>query len=305
MVLSFFKRDKKEESPSSSAVPVQKKAAPARARVGFFEDLTVKPLTFGIETQVRSASLRRGSVDELRTLLANDELEAALLPTWDFLQIGGLQLIPGTCVSTYGAANMFLLCSKVLPTEITRVLVDHESFGARSLASIVLPQQMSVRPEFTRSPVPLNPRTYNFEADPHDAFLVVGDNALLIDRSKFAWVWDLSAAWAKYSEVPLVMHVWCCRRGVYLRGLPDELARTAAANQKDLEVMVTKEAERLNVARPGMELIFRHALRTAYSTVELTALRRFVRELANAQLLPGSVQFNVYRDPSGTRAPGM
>ncbi|MEQ8819463.1 MAG: MqnA/MqnD/SBP family protein [Sumerlaeia bacterium] len=311
-MLSFFKKkaEVEEEPPSGSqrssgsSTKVSAAKNQNRLRVGYFSDLTTLPLTYGIENNVRStSSVRKASVDELRGGLEEGEYEAALLPVWDFVKtINKLTLIPGTCVSLLGTANMFLLCSKVLPTEIQRVLVDYESFGGRSLAEIVLPNQMSIRPEFTRSPVPINPLTYDFQSDPHDAYLIAGEHALLVNRASFVWVYDLTKAWHNYNKQTYVMHVWCARRGVNLRKLPDELTALARMNEGRSDELAAKEADRLGLPMETMKLILKHALRVGLGPQELTGVRHYAKELAANRLISGTIAFSVYQPKKQTVA---
>lgn len=205
--------------------------------------------------------------------------------------------------SVFGPSNVFLLCSKVLPTEIRRVLVDYESYGARSLGHILLPAQMGVRPDFIRSDVSLNPREFDFDADPHEAYLLVGENALLANHSKFRWIYDLGKGWHGLTSSPFVFHVWACRRGVDLKGVEKELADTVKMNIQGADDYISKERDRLHVGA-GLEVIFKRILRTECGPAEISALRHYVRELMRAQVVKGASQFQVYRPPvaAGMRA---
>jgi predicted solute-binding protein len=220
----------------------------------------------------------------------------ALLPTWDFLKVGRMNLVTSAAVSVYGPSNTYLLCSKVLPSEIQRVLVDHESFGGRSLSEFLLPPQTGSRPEYTRSDVPLK-YNYDFEGDPHDAFLLVGENALLAPRSIFTWTYDLGGGWSKLTNAPFVMHVWCCHRGVDLRGVEKEILDACRASTSHIPEIVHKEKERLGVAT-GLEMVYQKLYKTDCGPTEIAALRQYAQELAKAQLTRGP-QFMVYRPPVG------
>lgn len=271
-----------------------------RLRVGFFEDLTTKLLTHGLEKAASNMGTRRCEVSEVRELLERGELDVGLLPAWDFLHINNLELIQGTCISMAGPGNILLLCSKVLPTEIRTVLVDYESFGARSLLHILLPSQTATHPQIRRSPVPLDPARYDFMNDPHDAFLLVGDHSLRIKKSAFAWVWDLSAAWSMHANTPLVLHVWCCRKGLALRDLEDGLASTARQNFRSVGEIAEKEAERLRAPADILKKLITSVFRVEGGPQQVAGLRLYLRELVRAKLLDKPRQFMVHQDKTSS-----
>lgn len=305
-MLKFFKRSHAEEkiaaskgeAPAKASVAVKKAAGPIRG--GYFVDLTTQLLVSGIDQVSRGATMRRYDVGEVRRLMSEGELDVGLLPVWDFLQAGKLRLVPGAAISTVGPASMYLLCSKVLPTEISHILVDHESFGARSIAEILLPQQTGVRPEFHRSDVPLDPLKFDFDRSGHSAFLIVGEHALRTRKDYFAWTWDLSEAWHGYAQAPLGMHVWCCQPGVNLKGLEQELEGLARQNSKSPGVIVRTESERTGISERSMEVILQSLLHTACGPAEISGMRRYVKELVRARLNVSMRQFNVYQSPEGS-----
>lgn len=267
-----------------------------RIRLGYFDDFTTRTLVQSIDKSVRMATMRRGSVEEVREWAQLGEIDVALLPTWDFLKVGRMNLVTSAAISVFGPSNTYLLCSKVLPSEIQRVLVDHESFGGRSLSEFLLPAQTGSRPQYTRSPEPLKPG-YDFASDEHDAFLLVGENALLAPRAKFTWTYDLGGGWSKMTNAPFVMHVWCCHRGVDLRGVEKELLDSCRNSQTHIPEIVQREKERLGVGS-GMEMVFQKLYKTDCGPTEIAALRQYAQELAKAQLTR-SPQFMVYRPPVG------
>ncbi len=273
-----------------------------RVRLAYFDDFTTKTVTHALEKCVKMATMRRGSVDEVREWFEQDEVDVALMPAWDFMKVGRLSMVPGVCVSTVGPSNMYLLCSKVLPTEIRRVLVDRESFGGRSLAEVLLPAQTGTHPEFTRSDVPLS-HDFDFSGDPHDAFLLVAENALLANKTSFTWNFDLGGAWHSHTNAPFVMHVWGCRRGVDLRGVEKEIVDAARSSMTFLSEIVQKEMSRLGVAS-GLEPVYQKLIKTDCGPTEVAALRHYAQELAKRRLTRNP-QFQTYRPPVAVGGAGF
>ncbi|MCB2156104.1 hypothetical protein KQI84_14605 [bacterium] len=266
-----------------------------RLKLGYFDDFTTRALVRGIEAVRTPVISQQYSRDDLLEGLKHEVLDVALLPTSDFLTTPNLNMLKGAGISTVSSANMFLVLSKGLPTEIRRVLVDQNDLGAGLLAELLLPRQIGQHPQFTQSKVPLDARRFNFDSDPHDAYILAGENALLARRSAFSWAWDLSQGWFSQTNAPYVMHVWACRRGINLYNLDQELTDLAHLNTNEAAMIAQKEAERLTLPPNIMTKIYQHALRTPLGEPEIAGLRTYVKELGQARLLPGTPHFSVYR----------
>lgn len=277
------------------------KSGVMKMRLGFYEDLSTAPIVAGIEGMVKSAIVRRGTLDEVRQLFAAGEFEAALLPAVDALRAPNHCIIPCSAVSALGASRMMILVSKQLPTEIKRVLVDQEDWGADALAKVLLSKKVGVRPEFVRSDKPLDPATYNLtQNDGYDAYILTGRNCFFIRREAFAFSMDLTQIWYEIAKLPYVMHCWVVQKGRNIGTLEKEISDVAKRNETSKE-LVSKAAERSKIAESGVKAVYERALLMRFDNQTIQSIRQFAKELTMARVVL-TPQTAIYSPPIAKRA---
>jgi predicted solute-binding protein len=260
---------------------------PLKARVGYAEDMTTMPIVNGIDGIVRSALVRRlQTVDEVRQAFTSGDLDVALLPTTDVVRMREVSIIPCSSVATMGASRLITLFSKSIPTEINRVLVDAEDLGGTPLAQLMINRKLSIRPEFHRSPVPLDPSSYNLQQnDGYDAYLLTGKNCFMVRRDQFAFIMDLTLAWYEFTRLPYVVHVWAMRKSARIGALDKELGDVMRRNEGSNEA-ASRTSERLGVSESGIRAVYDKALVTTFDQVITQSIRRYGQELAQNRIVP-------------------
>jgi predicted solute-binding protein len=273
-----------------------------KPRLGYFEHLTTLPVTFNIEGLARAATCRRVPLTEVWTSLDDiGDLEVGLLPAPEALKSSRLQIVPSSCVSVLGPSNLFVIASRVFPGEIQSLVVDHDDFGMADLAVALLAQKAMVRPRLERSEVPLDPRSFDFKSDGHDAYLLSGYSALLIRREAFAWTMDISQSWHDLTKLPLVVHVWVVRKNVSLGRVDRELTEVAQRSSYEIPAMARREAEKQGIPTAGLEQFLSRILRTEMGPQEMTSLRRYAKEVAAVQPEFPPLPPNFYQAGTQTR----
>ncbi len=274
-----------------------------RVRLGYFEDFTTVPVTMGLEGMVRSAAVRRGSPEEIVEAIRNDDLDGGLVPSASALTLRNHALIPAAAVTTLGASRCMMVFANKLPAEITRVLVEPNDLGATPLARLLFPKKLMARPEFLASDQPLDPATFDFNADHGvDAFLLTGRNALLMRKDAFSFQWDMTLAWYEYTRTPFVMHCWVIRKGLNVSRLEKELLEVVKRQESRIDA-AGKVAERYRLGESSVRTVFERGFMTEFNTMVLTSLRRYGKELAQARILP-TIPLQVYTESSSRRATG-
>lgn len=256
-----------------------------KTRVGYFEDLTSLPVTYGIDNVVKSAQVRRMPLSEVRELLAEEQLEVALVPVTDAFQLANYAAIPCSCVAAAGASRLFMIFSKQLPTEIKRVLVDPDDFGSVNLAKLLFARKLMVRPEFFYAEQPIDPRQYDLNQDDgFDAYLTTGTSNFYIRKDAFPFSWDLTLAWYEYARMPYVIHCWVTRKGVRLDKLEKELGDVAKRNEVS-DDLAQRSSERFDLAQSSVAAVYQKALATSFSPLMVTSMRRLGQELTQAKVM--------------------
>ena len=138
-------------------------------------------------------------------MLARGEADAAMIPVIEYQRISGIKISPHTCVSSRSRVRSVVLVSKVPVRQIQSVALDTTSRTSAVLVRILLAKFYGLSPEY-RPAAPRLPEMLNSS----DAALVIGDPAMLIDRSGLE-VYDLSEEWLKHTGLPFVFAFWAIR----------------------------------------------------------------------------------------------
>jgi chorismate dehydratase len=134
------------------------------------------------------------------------ELDAGPLPVAEVFRLGGLLRPVGDfCVATGSRANSVLLLSETPAESLDGKTVAVTSHTATSiqLLRVLFAEVWHVRPA----------RYVGLDA-PHDARLVIGDEALRLRRGDppHRIIYDLGAEWRRLTGLPFVFAVWAIRK---------------------------------------------------------------------------------------------
>src|ERR1044072_400650 len=138
-------------------------------------------------------------------LLAEGRADAALIPVIEYQRVRGLEIAPGACVSSKASVRSALLASRRPIARRGSGALDPSSRPSAALIQIILSRFYGLSPSYRTSP----PRIEEMlETD--DAALIIGDPAMLIDRSSL-YVYDLAEEWRKHTGLPFVFAFWAVR----------------------------------------------------------------------------------------------
>lgn len=139
-------------------------------------------------------------------LLREGRADAALIPVIEYQRIPGLAIAPGACVASRSRVKSVVLASRVPIEKVATIALDTSSRTSAALIQIILRKFYGLTPRCRTSP----PRIEEMlETD--DAALIIGDPAMLIDRSSL-YVYDLAQEWRKHTGLPFVFAFWAIRQ---------------------------------------------------------------------------------------------
>lgn len=138
-------------------------------------------------------------------LLKEGRADAALIPVIEYQRIPDLVIVPGACVASRSRVKSVVLASRVPIDNVRSLALDTYSRTSAALIQIILQKFYGLSPVCRTSP----PRIEEMlGAD--DAALIIGDPAMLIDRSSL-YVYDLAEEWRKHTGLPFVFAFWAVR----------------------------------------------------------------------------------------------
>src|SRR5262249_37558217 len=155
-------------------------------RIGAVNYLNTKPLIFELESLAPEAELVLDVPSRLADLLAEGNLDVALIPVIEYFRAGSYTIVPDIAIASRGPVLSVTLFSRVPWTEIRRVALDEGSRTSAALCQILLRKRYGVRPVV--EPLPLDRAAEEVSAD---AVLLIGDRAMRACLPGFVHAFDL------------------------------------------------------------------------------------------------------------------
>jgi chorismate dehydratase len=182
--------------------------------------LNAAPLCYSFiygEQKERCRFLSDAAPARCAELLAEGRADAALIPVIEYQRIPGLKVAPGACVASKSKVQSVVLASRVPVTEVRSVALDTSSRTSAALIQIILNRFYGLSPMYRTSPPHIEEML-----ESSDAALIIGDPAMLIDRTRLH-VYDLAEEWRKHTGLPFVFAFWAIRKDSILLSSRDSL----------------------------------------------------------------------------------
>lgn len=162
--------------------------------------LNSKPLIHGYDGPVRLAH-----PSELARELAAGQLDAALVPTFEFLREPHYVLVDDVAIASDGVVHSVLLGYRGELRDVRSVALDPASMTSANLLRVLLREFHGIAPEFGAS---------------GEAQLLIGNQAIdFRDRADHdLHILDLGEEWKRCTGLPFVFAAWALRRD--LKNLP-------------------------------------------------------------------------------------
>jgi chorismate dehydratase len=150
------------------------------------------------------------------SLLANGEVDAALVPVIEYQRIPNIAIIPDVCVGSKTAVrSVVLVTRKNNLKKVERVALDQSSRTSAALVKILFREFLGFEPQWTTAA----PDIQSMMRDA-DAALIIGDPAMTVPRDEFR-VFDLATLWHEFTRLGFVFAMWMVRK--------DSLSKVASA----------------------------------------------------------------------------
>lgn len=192
--------------------------------------LNAAPLCYSFvsgEQRSRCEFLSDAAPARCAEMLAEGRADAALIPAIEYQRIAGLKVAPGVCVASRREVRSVLLASRVPLERVRTVALDNSSRTSAALIQIILGHFCGIEASYCQSP----PRLAEM-LEANDAALIIGDPAMLIDRSSLH-IYDLAEEWRKHTGLPFVFAFWATRAdSTTWADKPDNLTLQEAAQGK-------------------------------------------------------------------------
>ena len=227
------------------------------------------PITTGRVALTPGAEIVLGNPQELNKLMASDELDAASVSLFYYLQQKErLELFKTVSISSFSPVGSVELYSKIPLRDLDgkTIQVPKSSATSINMMRVLLLEEYGVKPNLVECD---EPDCFDINAE---AALVIGDRALLVEE---AWALkkpiktDLASWWFNLTKLPAVFGVWVYKK---------RLEQNHFTEIENLE-RIFKEAKELGLGDLMSEVLAEAALRFGGRLDEERLLRYYKQEL--------------------------
>ena len=224
-----------------------------RLRISAISYLNTAPLMWDFEHEPGRTKLRE-QFDVTYTIpsacakaLRDGTADIGIIPAAAYASIPGLVILPGVAIAARNAVRSILLVSNKPLDQVKSVAMDTSSMTSVALCKVLLEKWLGGRREYS----PMAPDLGTM-LGACDAALLIGDPALLVDRSRYGTTLDLAEEWRRFTGKPFVFAFWAVREdaaanlkpGLDLAGI-FQRSRDHGLEPANLENIVREWAPRL------------------------------------------------------------
>jgi chorismate dehydratase len=258
-------------------------------RIGAVTYLNTKPLICDLDQLAPQAELVLDVPSRLADLLAEGQLEVALIPVLSYFQAGCYSVVPNIAIASRGPVLSVTLFSRVPWTAIRRVALDAGSRTSAALTQILLSKRYGVAAEVVL--LPLDCGAEDIDAD---AVLLIGDRAMRACLPGFPHAFDLGQEWFDWTGLPFVYAVWAVREGIDLGGVEEALRQAKQRGLDRAGAIAYAEAPRLGLDAGFCRRYLSNILHFDLGPREQAGLRRFYALACELGLAPRGVNLEYY-----------
>ena len=266
-------------------------------RVGAVNYLNTKPLICDLEELAPQAELVLDVPSRLADLLAEGQLDVALVPVISYFQAGCYSVVPNVAIASRGPVLSVTLFSRVPWTSIRRVALDAGSRTSAALTQILLGKRYGISAEVTS--LPLDSAAENVDAD---AVLLIGDRAMRACLPGFQHAFDLGQEWFDWTGLPFVYAVWAVREGVDLCGVDEALHQAKKRGLDRAGHIASTEAPRLGLDAGFCRRYLSNILHFDLGPREQAGLRRYYTLACELGLAQRGVSLEYYHPKHLTKS---
>ena len=232
--------------------------------------------------------------------LARGDSDIGIIPVLAYATIPGLRIIPDIAIAARGAVRSILLVCRKPLDQVRSVALDTSSRTSVALTKVLFHIRWNRTPEFR----PHAPELDGMLAE-NDAALLIGDPALLVDRSRYL-TFDLAEEWKLQTGLPFVFAFWAVREQALAAFSGTEAAIVSAFREsrdhglQNFDATATEWRSRITLSAPDIRAYLEQNIHYFLQQEDLAGLRRFYQEAAAIGALPAVPDLNFLRVPAKT-----
>jgi len=227
------------------------------------------------------------------SLLAAGDIDLGLVPTITYADRPGDCVVPGVSIASEGPVASVALFTRTPVSRIQTIALDTSSRTSVMLTRILCARRFAIAPTFVRAA----PDLASMLAA-HDAALVIGDPALLVDHTALGIPGvqkiDLGQAWTEMTGLPFVWAFWSGRREaippVAVQRLQDTMRAGVHVSDALADAYVSGTPQHRDLARRYL----REHIKFTLTDRMLEGLRTYYREAAALGFIPSAPTLRLF-----------
>ncbi|UCG50994.1 MAG: hypothetical protein JSW58_12435 [Candidatus Latescibacterota bacterium] len=215
-----------------------------KIRIGASNQLAIRPLVFGLtQSPHDDVELVYDELGSLALALERGDLDAALIPSIEFLRGVGEYSVRGPALVARRETGSFMLVVDKPLSEVSRIAVDEFSRTSLVILRVVLDKLYRVLPDIcVRKAQPLSEGDWKND---YDGVLLTGDKGLEYcakGKAPGESCYDISGMWFSLFSRPIVLALWAYNEERLRRKLEGLLVESRDSGLKNLPQISTEVA---------------------------------------------------------------
>ena len=260
-----------------------------RIRVGAVNYLNTKPLICDLEELAPDADLRLELPSCLADLLAEGDLDVALIPSIEYFRAGSYRIVPDIAIASRGPVLSVTLFSRVPWEQIRSVALDEGSRTSVALTQILLRKRFGLHPTIRSLAIDRSAEESNT-----DAVLLIGDRAMRACLPGFPHAFDLGQEWFDWTSLPFVFAFWAVREGIDLGNVEGALYEAKQRGCRQSGLIAQREAPLLGLDAGFCRRYLANILSFDLGPREMAGLSRYYALASELDLAPAGVSIDLY-----------
>lgn len=176
-----------------------------KIRVGAVSYLNTKPFIYGLSRPeaAERVALTLDYPANLVKMLSSGQIDVGLVPVGALPLLKNHQILSEYGIATSGTVASVAVFSEVPMEQIENIILDYQSRTSVLLCRLLFKEHWKKKVRFIEA----KDESYLDQIGGNTAGLIIGDRALM-NRSRFAHIFDLGEGWKEMTGLPFVFAVW-------------------------------------------------------------------------------------------------
>lgn len=244
-----------------------------KIKISVVSYLNSKPFIYGMEHSriYKNIDLQLDIPSVCAQKLVDDQVDVGLVPVAVIPDLKQYHIISDYCIGAVGKVSSVMLYSEVPLGAVKRVLLDYQSRTSVALVQILAKEFWNIRPEWI-------PASHSYENQIREgaAAVIIGDRTFGLEN-KYAYVYDLSEEWLKFTGLPFVFACWVANKE--LPGSFITSFNTALKYGLEHRKQLIKALEQKGIYKIDVEKYLTKSIHYEYDSAKQQALKLFLEYL--------------------------